>query len=274
MTDRSPTTSRFAPPLFFVIIFYLLSFLINPENGAEPNTKHILAPSSWSHWLGTDTLGRDLLSRTLQGARLSLIIASSSALCSVLIGLTYGALAGWVGGVCDRIMVRTLDVLTALPNLIWIILICLVMSDASWPPDPNQRIIIGIFLALSLSHWFNVARVIRALVATHKHRPYLLAARAMGLGLPRILIVHLLPNLIGPLGVLFTYQIASNMLAEGFLSFLGLGVHPPNTTLGLLIAENWGLLPYHPQSLLLPVLVLALLTLPLSLWLERSNWPL
>lgn len=209
-----------------------------------------LLPPSTQHPLGTDALGRDLSARMLAGGALSLGIGLAAALVAVLIGSTYGLVAGYAGGWLDELMMRTVDVLYALPSLLLVMLLTFAVAPRLevlpiWPaPDGWHTLgrewarLIVLTLAIGGVSWLTVARVVRGQVLALRERPFIEAARALGLPPGRILRRHLLPNVAGPVIVFATLAVPQAILQESFLSFLGIGVAPPQATWGSLVADG------------------------------------
>jgi oligopeptide transport system permease protein len=185
-------------------------------------------PPSLSHWLGTDTLGRDLLARTLYGGRISLTVGLLATFVALVIGVAYGAVAGFVGGKVDMVMMRVVDILYALPFTIFVILLMVFFG----------RNIFLLFFAIGAVQWLTMARIVRGQVLTIKRMEYIEAARALGLGRRRIIFRHVIPNVLGPVIVYTTLTIPEVMLLEAFLSFLGLGVQIPMSSWGVLIKDG------------------------------------
>ena len=185
-------------------------------------------PPSAEHWLGTDTLGRDLFVRMLHGGRISLGVGLSATLVALTIGVLYGAVAGYVGGKTDAVMMRFVDILYALPFTIFVILLMVIFG----------RNIILLFVAIGAVEWLTMARIVRGQVMTLKKMEFIEAARALGYGNRRIIFRHLIPNILGPVIVYTTLTIPAVMLLEAFLSFLGLGVQPPMSSWGTLIKDG------------------------------------
>ena len=210
------------------------------------NTAESLSPPSRSHWMGTDELGRDLLSRLIYGTGVSMSVSLLTALSALVLGTFYGAISGYVGGRTDNLMMRGIDVLYALPDLLLIILITVVIG----------RGILGVFLALSLVGWITVARLIRGEVLRLKELSYIEAARAMGATHAQILLRHILPNTFGVLIVTLTFRIPSAILAESTLSFIGLGLTPPAASWGTLANEGWKALKFYPHLIIFPSLAI------------------
>jgi oligopeptide transport system permease protein len=185
-------------------------------------------PPCAAHWLGTDTLGRDLLARVLYGGRISLMVGLVATGVALLIGVGYGAVAGYVGGKLDSAMMRIVDIIYALPFTIFVILLTVFFG----------RNIVLLFVAIGAVEWLTMARIVRGQVLSIKRMEYIEAARSLGLGRRRIIFRHILPNVLGPIIVYATLTIPAVMLLEAFLSFLGLGVQPPMSSWGSLIKEG------------------------------------
>ena len=205
------------------------------------------APSS-AHWLGTDMLGRDLLVRLLYGGRISLGVGLCATFVALTIGVVYGAVAGYVGGKADTVMMRIVDVIYALPFTIFVILLMVFFG----------RNIILLFVAIGAVEWLTMARIVRDQVLSLKRMEFIEAARALGLGHGRIIFRHMLPNLLGPVIVYTTLTIPAVMLLEAFLSFLGLGVQPPMSSWGTLIKDGAEKMEEYPWLLLFPGSVFSL----------------
>lgn len=184
------------------------------------------APLTGGHLLGADSLGRDLLARLLMGLRVSLAIGLIATLVSLVIGVAWGAVAGFVGGVVDEVMMRIVDVLYSLPFIFFVILLMVTFGSN----------IILIFIAIGAVEWLTMSRIVRGQTLSLKHKEFVEAARAAGLTQGAIIAKHIVPNLLGPVVVYVTLTIPAVILAESFLSFLGLGVQPPMASLGTLIA--------------------------------------
>jgi oligopeptide transport system permease protein len=204
-------------------------------------------PGAGAHWFGTDGAGRDLLARTLVGARVSLTVGIVATTVSVLVGVPWGAIAGYAGGRVDTFMMRCVDALYALPFLFLVILLVVVFG----------RHITLVFAALGLVSWLDIARITRGQVLALKERPFIELARAGGVPGRRILLRHLLPNVAGPVVVYATLTVPGVILAESFISFLGLGVQEPLTSFGALIAEGALEMEHAPWMLLFPAAFLA-----------------
>lgn len=194
----------------------------------EQNLDLGATPPSAAHWLGTDTLGRDLLVRLLYGGRISIGVGLCATLVALTIGVVYGAVAGYVGGKADAVMMRLVDIIYALPFTIFVILLMVFFG----------RNIILLFVAIGAVEWLTMARIVRSQIMALKKMEFIEAARALGYGHRRIIFRHLLPNALGPIIVYATLTIPAVMLLEAFLSFLGLGVQPPMSSWGTLIKDG------------------------------------
>ena len=186
-----------------------------------------VAPNA-QHWLGTDTLGRDLFSRILYGGRVSLTVGLVATFVALTIGVTYGAIAGFFGGKLDTVMMRIVDILYALPFTIFVILLMVFFG----------RNLFLLFFAIGAVEWLTMARIVRGQILSIKKMEYIEAARSLGLSHRRIIFRHMIPNVLGPVIVYTTLTIPAVMLLEAFLSFLGLGVQPPMSSWGVLIKDG------------------------------------
>ncbi|MFU8779496.1 MAG: ABC transporter permease [Kiritimatiellia bacterium] len=205
-------------------------------------------PPQAGHWLGTDDLGRDLLTRLLYGGRVSLAVGIAATLVALGIGVSYGTISGYAGGRTDQIMMRIVDALYALPFTVFVIILMVVFG----------RNILLLFVAIGAVEWLTMARIVRGQVLALKEQTYIRAARSLGFSHLRIMIRHMLPNMIGPVIVYTTLTIPRVMLLESFLSFLGLGVQPPMSSWGLLIRDGARAMESYPWLLIVPGTTLCL----------------
>ncbi len=199
------------------------------------------------HWFGTDALGRDLFARTLGGGRVSLAVGLVATLVSLVIGIGWGAIAGYAGGRTDAIMMRAVDILYAMPFMFFVILLMVFFG----------RDIILVFVAIGAVNWLDMARIVRGQTLSLKEKEFILAARATGLTAPAIIARHVVPNLLGIVAVYTTLTVPQVILVESFLSFLGLGVQEPATSWGALVNEGAREMELAPWTLLFPAAFLA-----------------
>ncbi len=234
-----------------LLAFLALACLLGPLFAQPYHAQNLhlgaTAPSA-QHWLGTDTLGRDLLSRILYGGRISLMVGLVATFVALTIGVTYGAIAGYIGGKLDTVMMRIVDILYALPFTIFVILLMVFFG----------RNILLLFLAIGAVEWLTMARIVRGQILSIKKMEYIEAARSLGLSRSRIIFRHMLPNILGPIIVYTTLTIPAVMLLEAFLSFLGLGVQPPMSSWGSLIKDGAEKMEEFPWLLIFPGAIFSL----------------
>ena len=198
-------------------------------------------------YFGTDANGRDLFTRTLYGARISLLVGVAATLVSLVIGVLWGTISGYIGGRTDQVMMRVVDILYALPFMFFVILLMVFFGRALWL----------IFVAIGAVEWLDMARIVRGQTLALKHREFIDAARAFGASPARILRRHIIPNLAGPVVVFVTLTVPRTILLESFLSFLGLGVQEPMTSWGVLIGDGARTMEAAPWALAFPAAFLA-----------------
>lgn len=210
--------------------------------------EHIAEGPSAAHWLGTDQIGRDLLVRLLEGGRISLMIGVVATLVSLVIGISWGAIAGYFGGKLDAVMMRIVDILYALPFMFFVILLMVFFG----------RNIFLMFVAIGAINWLDMARIVRGQTLSLKRREFVEAAIVTGAGPFAIIRRHIIPNLLGVVAVYVTLTIPQVILAESFLSFLGLGVQEPQTSWGALVNDGAQVMETMPWLLIAPAVTLAL----------------
>jgi len=232
--------------LIFISLVAVLAQWIAPYSYQSQDTLNILSIPSFEHWLGTDRLGRDLLSRMIYGARVSLFVGVFSTLLALIIGTIYGTISAYVGGRTDSFMMRVVDVVFALPDLLMIILITVLMGHG----------ITGVFIALTIVSWVTIARLVRGEVLRIKEYPYILAAKALGASHYRVMLREIFPNILGILVVTLSFRIPVAILAESTLSFIGLGIAPPASSWGTLASDGWTAIKFYPHLILFPSLAI------------------
>ncbi|MBT8036059.1 MAG: ABC transporter permease [Verrucomicrobiae bacterium] len=241
----------------------------------DPNTQNLnntFQDPSGNHLLGTDQSGRDLLARLLYGGQISLLVGLVATTVSVIIGLSYGAIAGYAGGKTDSIMMRIVDILYGLPFLVLVILFSLLISEHAkdlteslinrWPDHEVviKKLInlVPLFVAIGALGWLTMARVARAQVISLKKQEFVEAAVSLGLSHPKILLRHIIPNMLGPIIVYATLTVPGFVLTEATLSFLGLGVESPNSSWGILLSEGANYMETYPRLLIIPSITFSL----------------
>ena len=235
----------------FLLIMALLAVFapqVTRVSYEEQNIMERLETSSIRHFMGTDVLGRDLYSRVIYGARLSLAVGVLTALVSLIIGLTLGAISGYIGGWADSLIMRLTDIFQIFPMVLIAILLLLLLGKG----------VVGIIAAIALTSWATPARLVRGLVLQAKELPYVESARALGVSHFKVLFRHIIPNLWGPIIVSLSFQIPNNIMAESFLSFLGLGLAPPYASWGTLASDGFRAIQSYPHLIIFPGLVLFL----------------
>lgn len=232
----------------FLTLIAILTPWIAPYSYETQNLDLGASPPSAAHWLGTDVLGRDLLTRIMYGGRISLMVGFLATAVSLIIGVLWGTIAGYLGGRVDAVMMRIVDILYALPFVIFVILLMVVFG----------RNLFLLFLAIGAVEWLTMARIVRAQVITLRKQEFIEACVSMGVPTPQIITRHIIPNVLGPIIVYTTLTIPNIMLFEAFLSFLGLGVQPPMSSWGLLISAGVESMEEHPWLLIFPGLMLSI----------------
>jgi oligopeptide transport system permease protein len=234
--------------LLFLIFVSLLTPWIAPYSYEEQNLMLGATAPSAAHWLGTDIFGRDMLTRIMYGGRVSLMVGFIATAVALVIGILWGSIAGFVGGRVDALMMRIVDIMYALPFMIFIVLLMVVFG----------RNILLLFVAIGAVEWLTMARIVRGQVMTLRKQEFVEAAYSMGLSRWAIIRRHIIPNTLGPVIVYTTLTIPSVMLLEAFLSFLGLGIQPPQSSWGLLINYGVETMEEYPWLLIFPGITLSL----------------
>jgi len=237
----------------FILGVLLVAWPILSPYRPETISEARFHPPSQQHWCGTDVHGRDVLTRMVYGAHISLLVGAVGALVSLVIGVTWGAIAGYVGGRLDEMMMRFVDVLYALPSIVFVIVLITTLEGlVKGPLDSLAAVFLGkgqgtgaarmifLFVGLGAVSWLTMSRIVRGQVLTLRHRAFVDASRSLGARHGRILWHHILPNVYGIIIVYVTLTIPSVILYESFLSYLGLGIQPPMASWGSLLAEGAG----------------------------------
>ncbi|NSW88340.1 ABC transporter permease [bacterium] len=237
--------------LFILILFSIFPEFFAPFSPTESNYEELLKKPSKSNIFGTDELGRDIFSRIIFGTRISLSVAVFTSIISLVFGTIYGLFSGIKGGIIDEILMKIVDIFYSIPDLLLISIFILIFG----------RGVTGIILALSLLSWMRIARITRANVIELKNRPFVLSAKVMGFSDTRIALKEILPNILAPIIVTFSFTIPSSILAESTLSFLGLGISPPNVSWGLMANNGWQGIRSFPHLIIFPCLAIFLSTI-------------
>ncbi|MGM0874614.1 MAG: oligopeptide ABC transporter permease [Bacillota bacterium] len=222
--------------------------MLTKKNGEEYNAYELKGAEEY-YWFGTDSLGRDIFTRVWKGTQVSLYIALLAAFIDMVIGVAYGAISGYFGGRVDNIMQRIIEILVGIPNLVVVILMIIVLEPG----------ILSITIALTITGWVGMARVVRGQVLKYKNQEFILASRTLGSTHSKIIIKHLLPNLVGVIIINTMFTIPSAIFFEAFLSFIGLGLQAPLASLGTLIDDGFKTLRLYPYQMIFPAIVISLI---------------
>jgi oligopeptide transport system permease protein len=243
--------------LVILVAMALVGPWFSPNNMEALDWSHVAAwpGMAHAHWFGTDRLGRDLFVRTLDGARVSMAVGLVASVVSLSVGVCYGAVAGYLGGRTDQLMMRILEILSGLPLIFFVIFLTVILGRSE----------MLLFVSIGAVGWLTMARIVRGRTLSIRQQEFIEAAIASGASTARIIIKHVIPNVLGPVIVYATLTVPQIILFESFLSFLGLGIQEPRASLGTLIAQGAGEMEAAPWILLVPGGFLALLLLSLNI---------
>lgn len=231
-----------------MIVLAIIGPMVSPYSYADQSLLEANQGPSLVHWFGTDTLGRDIYTRVMYGARISLTIGIVAGLLNLVIGVMYGGVSGYLGGKVDYIMMAIVDVLYGIPLLLYVILLMVIIGPG----------LTSIFAALGIAYWLNMARIVRSQIMKVKEEEYVIAAESMGIPKWRILWRHILPNCVGPIIITLTLAIPEAIFTEAFLSFIGLGVNAPMASWGVLAADGISSMRSYPFQLIFPALAISI----------------
>ena len=265
----------------FIVLLNILCWsapLLSPYTQSQQDLALQASVPNAAHWMGTDALGRDIATRVLYGGRMSLLVGLAATGVALIIGVAYGGISGWIGGRTDAFLMRFVDVLYAFPFIVFVILLNVAVGEVvkhwlatqSWLTVEQanrwrgQAELLILFAAIGAVEWLTMARVVRAQVLALRNQEFITAARAYGARTPRLLLRHVLPNVIGPVIIYASLTVPGVMLLEATLSFLGLGIQPPSASWGTLIADGAREIESSPWMLIFPGTFFSLTLLALN----------
>lgn len=235
--------------LGLLVLFSFIGPMFSNFNFYTNNLDYIHASPSWIHPFGTDDLGRDIMTRIMYGGRISLEIGLVSVMINLVLGVSYGGISGYFGGRVDNIMMRIIDIIYSVPDLLYVILLMVVLGQGG---------LINIMIVLGIVNWMAMARIVRGQILALREQEYVLAARTLGANTKRLLLKHLIPNTIGPIIVTVALQIPAAIFMEAFLSFIGIGIMPPLASWGSMASAGRLSIPSYPNALLFPSMAIAI----------------
>ena len=259
MRNPSAVVSLYVVAILVLIAIFGPMLWVHPIDAIYRDRVAIGPTLAHLHLLGTDTEGRDLVARTMFGLRISLLVGVAATVVALTIGVTYGAVAGFFGGVVDEVMMRIVDVLYSIPFIFFVIVLMTVINT----PDPFMKLML-IFMAIGAVEWLTMARIARGQTIALRNKEFVEAARAAGARPMEIVFRHIVPNVLGPVVVFATLNVPVIILSESFLSFIGLGVQEPLTSLGRLISDGSGQMINAPWMLITPAIVMLITLLALN----------
>jgi oligopeptide transport system permease protein len=238
-----------------LILFSVVGPWLSHFNYYENDLAHPFMDPSWVHPLGTDDLGRDTMTRLMFGGRISLEIGFVSVIINLGIGVFYGGISGYFGGKVDNILMRIVDIIYSVPDLLYVILLSVTLSQKG---QSSESSLLNIMIVLGIVNWMPMARLVRGQILSLREQEYVLAARTLGAKTSRLLLKHLVPNAIGTIIVTAALAIPSAIFMEAFLSFIGLGVQPPLASWGSMASAGRLAIPSHPTTLFYPAAAIAI----------------
>lgn len=241
--------------LIFIVLMCIFAPILSPNSSTQQLTARTNEAPSLSHIFGLDDLGRDIFTRLWLGGRVSLMIGMVGTLVSLIIGTLYGGISGYFGGIVDDVMMRIVEILVGIPYMIVVIVVSLVLEKG----------MTSLIIALCITSWTDLARIVRGQVLSLKESEYVLAAKTLGVSPIKIIIKHLLPNTLSVIIVNTTFAIPGFIFSEAFLSFIGMGVQPPNTSWGAMAALGQQQMSYYPHELIFPALAISFTMLAFNL---------
>jgi oligopeptide transport system permease protein len=239
----------------FLVLLFIFGSLLCPYEPAATSLIDKNSPPSFAHWFGTDELGRDVFSRTLQGMRISLTIGSLAAAIDLFIGTLWGTIAGFANKRLEYVMMRIAELIYSLPYLLVVILVSVFIGTGFFP----------LIVSMICIGWIQMARIVRLLVKEARHAEYILAAQALGVWPTRLFFAHMLPNIIGPMLAACMLSVPHAIFTEAFLSFLGIGIQPPTASLGSMVGDAIPAMRFYPWRLLFPASFISLLIFSIML---------
>lgn len=245
--------------MIFIILLAVLAIvapMVSPYSHATLDYEAMNQSPSAEHWFGTDNLGRDMWARVWMGARVSLFIAFVAALVQSTVGIIIGGISGFFGGKVDMFLMRLSDIVDSIPLLVYVILIMMIMGSGMAP----------IIIAFALTGWIRMARLVRGQALSLKESDYVMAAKGLGGSNMRIIISHMVPNMLGVIIVTLTMSIPTAIFTEAYLSYIGIGLQPPLTSWGLLANEGAAVIKTYPYQLIIPALFISITMLSMQLF--------
>ncbi len=246
--------------IYLILLFglFVLQFFFFKEEPFNQIIDDILSTPSLKYLMGTDSLGRDLFWRVAHGGQVSILVGILTTAVSVMIGLIYGSIAGLKEGYLDSLMMRFVDIISSIPSFVTASVLCIGLQYVVVFENVFLKSLVILLISISLTHWMNIARVVRALVLETKHQAFIESAKVLGATSSRIFWKHILPNIRTQVFTLAILQIPTSIMYESYMSFIGLGIQAPFTSWGMLIQDGWKALAVYPHLVMFPALCLFL----------------